>query len=159
MADSAARPALQILLRDVTDDDLPIFFEQQSDPEAQRMAAFPARERAAFMAHWARILADPTIVKRTIVVEGQVAGNIVSFVQQGQREVGYWLGRPFWGRGIATTALREFLEQVTERPLHAYVAKHNLASLRVLQKCGFTICGASEAEEYVLILAAVGDTA
>jgi RimJ/RimL family protein N-acetyltransferase len=159
MADSAARPALQILLRDVTDDDLPIFFEQQSDPEAQRMAAFPARECAAFMAHWARILADPTIVKRTIVVEGQVAGNIVSFVQQGQREVGYWLGRPFWGRGIATTALREFLEQVTERPLHAYVAKHNLASLRVLQKCGFTICGASEAEEYVLILAAVGDTA
>lgn len=130
-----------VTLRGVTDSDLPIFFEQQNDPEANRLAAFPAREREAFMAHWARILANDSNVIRTILSEGQVAGNVVSFVQQDEREVGYWLGRDFWGKGIATRALAQFLEIVTVRPVYGYAAKHNLASIRVLQKCGFRIHG------------------
>ncbi len=73
-----------VLLREVTEADLPVFFEHQRQPEANRMAAFPAREREAFMAHWARILADETIFKRTIVFRGQVAGNVVSFLQDGR---------------------------------------------------------------------------
>jgi RimJ/RimL family protein N-acetyltransferase len=130
-----------IFLRDVIDDDLPIFFEQQLDPVANQLAAFPARDRDAFMAHWAKIMADETNILKTILYGDQVAGNIVSWEHSGEREVGYWLGREIWGKGIATQALALFLKQVTTRPLYAYAAKHNLASIRVLEKCGFTMTG------------------
>jgi len=148
-------------LRDVTEADLPILFEQQMDPDANQMAAFPARDRDAFMAHWAKILSDTSGMKKTIVFAGQVAGNIVSFVQNGQPLVGYWIGKQYWGKGIATRALAAFLEHVKERPLYAHVAKHNIASIRVLEKCGFTICGedkgpsgsgGDEVEEVILAL-------
>ena len=153
----------EILLRDVTEDDLPIFFEHQLDPEANRMAAFPARDREAFTAHWTKILGDDTVTKKTILFDGQVAGNVVSFERFGEREVGYWIGRQYWGKGVATRALSEFLGHVTTRPLYARVAKHNVASLRVLKKCGFTIyghdkvpadTGGEEVEEVILKLEA-----
>ena len=128
-----------VKLRNILESDLPIFFEQQNDPEANEMAAFPARERDAFMVHWHKIMANNGEAMRTILFDEQVAGNIVSFVMDGEREVGYWLGREFWGKGIATSALQQFLEVITERPLFAHVVRHNTGSLRVLQKCGFTI--------------------
>jgi RimJ/RimL family protein N-acetyltransferase len=140
-----------ILLRDVIAGDLPIFFEQQLDPAANQMAAFPARDREAFMAHWTKIMADDNNILKTILYGDQAAGNIVSWEHDGEREVGYWLGREFWGKGIATRALMLFLEQVTLRPLVAYVVKHNLASIRVLEKCGFEITS-SESEEVGLVL-------
>lgn len=132
-----------LLLRDVAESDLPIFFEQQRDPEAASMADFPSREREPFMEHWTKILADKNVVVRTILFNGQVAGNILSFEVNGKREVGYWLGREFWGYGIATRALAKFLEFVTERPLYGYVAKKHLASQRVLAKCGFKPFGSA----------------
>lgn len=153
-----------VVLRAVTESDLPIFFEQQRDPEANYMAAFTSRDpndRDAFMAHWARILADETTTNRTIVVDGAVAGNISSFLFEGEREVSYWLGKSFWGRGVASAALRAFLGEVTLRPLYARAAKDNAASLRVLRKRGFTITGegsgyaaarGGETEEYILTL-------
>ena len=70
-----------------------------------------------------------------------VAGNVVSFEEDGQRGVGYWIGRRFRGRGVATAALSASLEIVETRPLYARVAKHNAASIRVLEKCGFEISG------------------
>jgi RimJ/RimL family protein N-acetyltransferase len=135
-----------VLLRNVTQDDLPIFFEQQLDPIATQMAAFAARERPAFMAHWAKILDDATVIARTILFDGQVAGNIVSFEQSDTREVGYWISRQYWGKGIATNALAAFLEHEQTRSLYAHVAKHNRGSLRVLEKCGFTIIGEASGE-------------
>lgn len=126
-----------VRLRAVQESDLPAFFEQQLDPEAARMAAFPSRDKDAFMAHWARILAAKTGVLRTIVCEGEVAGHIVGFQQSGRSLVGYWLGKDHWGKGVATRALSLFLAIVKQRPLYAFVAEHNRASLRVLEKCGF----------------------
>jgi RimJ/RimL family protein N-acetyltransferase len=140
-----------VILRDVTDDDLPVFFEHQLDPDATRMAAFPARDRKSFMAHWTRILADETVIKKTILFDGHVAGNVVSFVHSGEREVGYWVGKNFWGKGVATEALSVFLGHVETRPLYAHVARHNVASIRVLQKCGFRISG-EESEDVILKL-------
>ena len=140
-----------IHLRDVITSDLPIFFEQQLDPAATEMAGFPARDRDAFMAHWTKILADDSNILKTILYGDQAAGNIVSWEQSGEREVGYWLGREFWGKGIATQALALFLQQVTTRPLYAYVAKHNLASIRVLEKCRFKQIDERD-EEVILIL-------
>jgi len=124
------------LLRDVIESDLPVFFEHQTDPEAVRMADVPSREREAFMAHWQNILANETLTKKTIVFGGQVAGNVVSWDQDGRRLVGYWVGKEFWGKGLATKALAELIDELP-RPLHAYVAKTNIGSIRVLEKCGF----------------------
>jgi len=128
-----------VRLRDVRFADLPLFFRHQLDPEAVRMAAFPARNELEFYAHWKGILRDPRVVKRTIVHDARIAGNLVGFEQSGRTLIGYWLGREHWGKGVATRALGEFLQIVQQRPVYAFVAKRNRASLRVLQKCGFTV--------------------
>lgn len=141
---SERQPAA-VQLRNVEEQDLPVLFEQQLDPEATRMAAFPSRDRDAFMAHWKKNLADAANRTRTIVADGDVAGYIASFTIAGEREVGYWIGREHWGRGIATRALQLFLEEERERPLHAHVVKHNVGSIRVLEKCGFEVVGEEKA--------------
>jgi RimJ/RimL family protein N-acetyltransferase len=157
-------PGDELWLRAVTDSDLPIFFEQQRDPEANYMAAFTAAnpsDRAAFDAHWARIRANEANIVQTIVWNGQVAGNLMHFEMFGRPQVAYWLGREFWGRGLATRALAAFLEELPVRPLYAQAAADNAASIRVLQKCGFEITGrerdfanarGQEIEEVILIL-------
>ena len=103
------------------------------------MAGFPARERDPFFAHWHKILADPANINQTVVCNQQVAGNISCFPLDGEYAVGYWFGRAFWGRGIATQALTAFLKLVPQRPLIAEVAQHNHASRRVLETCGFIV--------------------
>lgn len=133
-----------IRLRETVEADLQIFFEHYQDPDANRMAAFTARDpsdRDAFMAHWARILADGRIFTRTILFDGRVAGSVLSFQQFGEPSVSYWIGKEYWGRGIATRALTRFLALVPTRPVYARAASDNVASLRVLEKCGFTVCG------------------
>ena len=117
--------------------DIGSFFEHQRDPDATAMAAFPAREREAHAEHWEKILHDPTCVARTILADGAIAGNLGSWNQDGHREVGYWIAKEHWGRGIATEALAQFLRVERTRPLQAWVAVHNAASARVLEKCGF----------------------
>jgi RimJ/RimL family protein N-acetyltransferase len=133
-ADSSLR---DLRIRDVEDGDVDVFFEHQRDPEANRMAAFPAREREEFATRWAKIRADETVLAQTILEDGKVAGHIVSWEQAGRRLVGYWIGRDHWGRGVATSALALFLDLVPLRPLYADVAAHNLGSIRVLERCGF----------------------
>ena len=71
--------ASDILLRDVAEDDLPIFFEHQLDSTANRMAAFTAKDptdRAAFTAKWEKISSDDAVTLKTILFEGHVAGHI-----------------------------------------------------------------------------------
>ncbi|MEK5643306.1 GNAT family N-acetyltransferase [Paenibacillus rhizosphaerae] len=154
----------EVILRDVNKEDLPIFFEQQLDKTANHMAAFTAKDptdKIAFMSHWHKILDDDRIIKKTVLFNDQVAGHVSSFEQFGEPEVSYWIGREYWGRGIATRSLSQLLEYVSIRPLFARAAKDNTASIRVLEKCGFKICGedkgfsnarAEEVEEYVLKL-------
>lgn len=129
----------QVVLREVIDSDLPIFFEHQRDPEAVRMAAFASRDHDAFATHWAKLRGEPSNIIRTIVCDGQVAGNIGSWIAGDRRLIGYWIGREFWGRGVATAALAAFVAEVKERPLHAFVAGHNVGSIRVLEKCNFVL--------------------
>jgi RimJ/RimL family protein N-acetyltransferase len=134
----------QIQLREVEEEDLPIFFEQQLNPEANHMAAFTRKDpsdKEAFETHWMKILADETIPIKTILFDGQVAGSILSYEQSGERQVSYWLGREYWGKGIATLALSLYLEDINQRPLYARAAKDNIGSIRVLEKCGFIISG------------------
>jgi RimJ/RimL family protein N-acetyltransferase len=135
-----------IQLRPVTESDLSVLFEHQREPEANAMAAFPARDRDAFMAHWAKIFGNASLVAMTVVVDGCVAGHVGCWTQDGQRLVGYWIGKEYWGKGVATQMLSLFLRYVADRPLHAHVAKRNLASIRVLEKCGFALCGKATAD-------------
>ena len=135
--DFSSAPASDIHLRDVEPSDIDVFYDQQLDPEATAMAAFAARDHESHVAHWIKILKDDNCITRTIVTDGQVAGNIGSWVQDDHREIGYWIGKSLWGRGIATSALQQFLQIVEERPLYAWAARHNSGSIRVLEKCGF----------------------
>ena len=155
---------MECVLRDVRDEDLDVLFEQWADPVAARMAAFTGpdhMDRDAFEGRWSRIRADETNLSRAIVVDGEVVGTIGSWGRPGEREVTYWIGRPHWGRGIATCALAAFLTVEPSRPLDGRVAADNVASRRVLEKCGFRVVGtergfagarAAEIEELVLRL-------
>ena len=147
-------------LRDVTTADLAILFEHQREPEANRLAAFPAREYDAFMTHWrTNVLGNPRAIKQTIVDGDVVVGHIGCWEVGGERFVGYWIGQKYWNRGLATAALAEFIAQhATMRPLHAHVARHNAGSIRVLEKCGFrqvgdAVTGDGGVDELLFVLA------
>ena len=155
----------ELLLRNVLSTDLPIFFEYQLDQEANYMAAFTTKDpgnQEAFMEHWNKILANKTNIIQTIIFNGHVVGSVSSYEDEGRPEVTYWLGKDYWGKGIATSALKEFLAHHNQtRPIYARVAKDNLGSRRVLEKCGFKIIGESkgfanargqEIEEFLLEL-------
>jgi RimJ/RimL family protein N-acetyltransferase len=132
---------------DLRDEDLPWFFEHWADPVAAHMAAFTAPDH--------------------MVVNDEVAGTIGSWGDPGEREVPYWIGRSYWGKGIATAALDAFLAVDPSRPLHARVASDNVASRRVLEKCGFRVIAtergvaearSAEIEELVLRLDVLAST-
>ncbi|MFB6958218.1 GNAT family N-acetyltransferase [Streptomyces sp. NPDC056309] len=136
---------MYVSLREVRDDDLPVFYVHSNDPEGIRMAAFTAKDpsdRTHFEAHWARIRQDPSVIMRTVVGEGdEIVGHAAVFGPTEEREVTYWIGREYWGRGAATAALQELLSIVQERPLRARAAADNGGSIRVLEKCGFVVVG------------------
>jgi RimJ/RimL family protein N-acetyltransferase len=155
---------VDVILREVQDSDLPVFFRHMSDPESNRMAAFTSEDptdRAAFDAHWARIRASDAVI-RTVLADGEVVGHTAVYGPPKEREVTYVIDRAHWGRGIATLALRALLEVVPARPLHARAAADNAGSVRVLRKCGFVVTGhdrgfanarGEETDEVVLTLA------
>ncbi|CAM5667561.1 hypothetical protein STAFG_8439 [Streptomyces afghaniensis 772] len=154
---------MNVELREVHDSDLPVFFRQMNDPEALHMAAFVPKDpadRDAFDAHWTKIRSSADVV-RTVLADGDVVGSAAVYGEPGEREVTYWVDRAYWGKGIATAALRALLTVVPERPLYARAASDNAGSLRVLEKCGFravaTASGyasarGAEIEETVLLL-------
>ena len=144
--------------------DVPIFYEQQLDLDANYMAAFTRKDttdKGLFFEHMAKIMADESVMLRTITSNNEVAGYVVRFFRFEKPEVSYWLGKNYWGKGLATQALTIFLSLETTRPIYARVAKDNIASIRVLEKCGFAVCGEdkgfanarnTEVEEYILHL-------
>ena len=132
-----------ILLRSVLETDLPTLFEQQLDREAVAMSAYPSKDRGEFMRHWEGILHNKSIIARTIIYKEKIAGHLICWKEgKYEQRVGYWIGKQFWGRGIATSALKEFLTEIRVRPLYAEVANHNVASKRVLEKNGFALLDA-----------------
>ncbi len=135
-----------LLLRDLSDADFTILFAHQQDATAARMAAFGTRDRdeAAFVARWKKNLAAQTTAKG-IVIEGELVGFVATFLHDGKPQVTYWIARSHWGRGVASAALTELLAIVPTRPLYASAAKDNAASVRVLAKCGFRVCGSERA--------------
>ena len=135
------QPTTSIHLRDIVPADLPTRFQFQLDPESNSLAAVIPRDHDSFMKLWPTILTDPTITAKAIIADDLLVGHISCFKLDGLDAVGYWLSKTYWNRGIATRALTLFLDLIQTRPLYARVARHNAASLRVLQRCGFMIDG------------------
>lgn len=130
----------KIILRPVIEADLSILFQQQLDPEAVALSAYPSKDRGEFMRHWEGILRDKKVTARTIVYKEKVAGHIICWKESKyEQRIGYWIGREFWKRGIASAAVAEFLVIVRNRPLYAEVANRNLGSKRVLEKNEFKL--------------------
>ena len=141
----------EVALREVRDADLPVIFEYQRDPQSVAMVGIGTRGRDEFDAHWARIRVDPDTTLRTVTAGGEVAGWAVVFPLEGRPMAGYWLGRDFWGRGIASEALGLLLAEVGERPLWATVLASNAGSRRVLEKHGFVLVEEGD-EELLYVL-------
>jgi ribosomal-protein-alanine N-acetyltransferase len=125
------------------------------------MAAFTLKDpndKTAYIEKYSKHLADPTINMRTIKVNEEIAGSISKFILENEAEITYWIDRKFWGQGIATTALKDFLKIEQTRPIYGRVAFDNYGSQKVLEKCGFMKIGMdkgfanarqSEIEEYI----------
>jgi len=125
-------------------DDLNTFFEFQLDKEANYLAAFTSKDpndKTAYIEKYTKHLADPTINMRTIKVNDVIAGSIAKFIIENDTEITYWIDRKFWGKGIASTALKELLKIEQVRPIYGRVAFDNHGSQKVLEKCGFLKIG------------------
>lgn len=150
-----------ITLTETEKDDLNAFFQFQLDKEANYLAAFTAKnpnDKAAYLEKYGKLLTDPTVSMRTIKVNNVIAGSVSKFVMEKDAEITYWIDRSFWGRGIAGTALKEFLKIERIRPIYGRVAFDNYGSQKVLEKCGFVKIGKdkgfanarqTEIEEYI----------
>lgn len=104
---------------------------------------------------WCTHRANPSAITRTVVAGERVVGSIGSREVEGERDVGFWIGRDHWGNGYATATLRALLDIDLHRPLYAHVVDHNIGSRRVLEKCGFTLDHSAQEEdvlEHVLVL-------
>ncbi len=131
---------MKLTLRPTTLADLEILFRFQLDPEANFMAAFTAKDmdkKETYISKYTRFLDNPTINNQTILLDGLVVGSIARFIMEGDAEITYWIDKFYWGRGVATVALQQFLLLETTRPLFARAAFDNTGSQRVLEKCGF----------------------
>jgi RimJ/RimL family protein N-acetyltransferase len=150
-----------IILTATEKDDLNAFFQFQLDKEANYLAAFTSKDRndkTAYLEKYSKHLADPTITMRTIKVNAVIVGSIAKFVMGNEAEITYWIDKKFWGQGIATIALNDFMKMEQTRPIYGHVAYDNYGSQKVLEKCGFVKVGAdrgfanarqTEIEEYI----------
>lgn len=134
----------QVALRPLVDADLDAVFAQMSDAESVRMAAFTAPEpsdRGRFDAHKTKVMTSPDSTLLAITRDGALVGTLGSWVEEGRREVTYWVDRAVWGTGVASRALALFLEAEPSRPVYARAASDNVGSLRVLERNGFHVIG------------------
>lgn len=133
-----------IKLRQTEKSDLEHFFQFQLDKDANFLAAFTAKDptdKDAYLKKYTKHLGDPTINMQTILVGETIAGSIAKFEIEGDAEITYWIDKNYWGKGIATTALKVFLTTEKMRPIFGRVAFDNLGSQKVLEKCDFVKIG------------------
>ncbi|MES2169282.1 MAG: GNAT family N-acetyltransferase [Actinomycetota bacterium] len=135
---------MPVTLRGLEDSELDLLFEWEQNARAVEMAAFThadPSDRTAFDAHYERIRTDPAVLLRAIDDGGGLVGTIGSFTIDGDREVTYWISPARWGEGLASAALRAFLDIELTRPLFARAADHNIGSITVLTRAGFERVG------------------
>lgn len=151
----------EIQLRPTTVEDLDLLFQFQLDQEGRHLAAFTSKDstnKEAYLAKYTKLLNDPTVNNQTIMADSAIAGSIAKFLMEGNAEITYWIDKEFWGKGVASTALKNFLTIEKTRPIFGRVAFDNLGSQKVLEKNGFVKIGTDsgfanarqmEIEEYI----------
>src|SRR5947209_5924853 len=115
----------QLVLRKTEPADLDVLFAFQADEDAAIMAAFMGenwRDKATYLAKWERFLADKTVDSRTILWNDQVAGSLGTWEMDGAPQISYVIGKSFWGQGIASAAIRQYLSTVSRNPIYGRVA-------------------------------------
>ncbi len=135
---------IDLTLRPTTQNDLETLFKFQLDKKANYLAAFTSEDptdKKAYTEKWIRLLTDERITTKTVIEDGTIVGSITKYEMNGNAEITYWIGKEFWGKGIASSALREFLKLETTRPIYGRVAFDNIGSQKVLTNCGFTKIG------------------
>ncbi|GGC43940.1 N-acetyltransferase [Parapedobacter defluvii] len=134
----------EITLRPTEITDLEDLFLFQLDDDANYLAAFTSEDptdKQAYFEKFTKLLSDPTVNQQTILADENTVGSIAKFERNGEAEITYWIDKTYWGKGIATTALRDFLSIETIRPIFGRVAFDNYGSQKVLEKCGFVRIG------------------
>ncbi|MEO6638590.1 MAG: GNAT family N-acetyltransferase [Ginsengibacter sp.] len=137
-------PDSALTLRKTKIADLDFFFTFQLDDEANYLAAFTAKgmaDKRAYIEKYSKFVDDPTINMQTIMVDETIAGSIAKFEMHGEAGITYWIDKKFWGKGVATQALKELLRIENARPIFGGVAFDNVGSQKVLEKCGFAKIG------------------
>lgn len=154
-----------IKLRPTEISDLDTLFQFQLDKEGGYLAAFMPKDptdKTAYLTKHTKLLDDPTVNNQTILVDNVIVGSVAKFVMEDDAEITYWLDKKIWGQGIATKALKNFLDIETTRPIFGRVAFDNFGSQKVLEKCGFVKIGSDkgfanarqlEIEEFIYKLA------
>lgn len=154
-----------IKLRPTEISDLDTLFQFQLDKKGGYLAAFMPKDhtdKSAYIDKYLKLLNDPTVNNQTIIIDDTIVGSIAKFLMKGDTEITYWIDRKFWGQGIATNSLTEFLKIEQTRPIYGRVAFDNVGSQKVLEKCGFVKIGTDkgfanarqkEIEEYIYKLA------
>lgn len=136
-----------IKLRRTELSDLEILFQFQLDEVGGYLAAFMPKnhdDKSAYLKKYEKLLNDPQVNNQTIIIDNHIVGSIAKFVMNGDAEITYWIDRKFWGQGIATQALKDFLSIETTRPIYGRVAFDNFGSQKVLEKCGFVRIGSDK---------------
>lgn len=140
----------RLRLRRVELDDAPAIQRHAGDFDVARMtAAIPHPYEDGAAEEWLKTIPDSYRHGKAVVFaitappDDDLIGTIgLTFAWEHERaEIGYWLGKPFWGRGYATEAARAvvnfaFDRYASLRRVHAGAYGHNPASQRVLVKSG-----------------------
>jgi RimJ/RimL family protein N-acetyltransferase len=136
----------RLLFRDHTIDDLEPFCAMEADPEVRRwVGGYPrTREQAErkFREVYLRPVRNRMGMWATVLKgEGQYIGYCGVYANFGDAALGYYLARPYWGRGLATEAARAFvdfgLRELKLPRITALVEVGNDASKHILEKLGF----------------------
>ena len=135
---------MTLQLKATTPTHLHTLFEFQRETEANYLAAFTSNDpndKNAYLKKWSNLLLNNSINCKTIIVNNAIVGSITKFEMDQKAEITYWIGKQYWGQGIASKALKQFLEMESTRPLYGRVAFDNYGSQKVLVKCDFEKIG------------------
>jgi [ribosomal protein S5]-alanine N-acetyltransferase len=158
----------RLLIRDFTEADFAAVYAYGSDPEVVRYMVFPPSTPESTREHIARCISlageqprrgyDLGVVLKST---GQLIGGITLDVlesAEGQAAFSYLFHRTVWGQGYATEALKGMVRFGFEQLALSRIADscdvENIASARVMEKCGFRCEGERDGERFYALTAA-----
>lgn len=140
----------RLVLRQLVDSDAPEIARLAGDWDVARMTArtpFPYSE--ALARQWMNGI-EPGEYVRCVTLDGMLIGAVGYIPERdGAAEIGYWIGKPWWGQGFATEAARALVRHCfTTAGYRRLTCAHfvdNPASGRVIRKLGFHAVGTCSA--------------